>query len=270
MGAALRSAQAVVCFASAQREQLLRQHDLDPDRVHMVPFGVDERFYSPRSAPANGYVLAVGRDMARDYRTFASALDGLDARAIIVASERNLTDVKVPEQRRASARRLLPGAAGALRRGGLRGPPHPARGLPLRRRLLRADRAPRRHGDGAPGRGVGTVDAVGLRPRLGDCPDRARGGPARLCGGNRAAARRPRTGREPWCRRTGRGRARADDAAHGAAPGANHHRLQHVRRGRDPAQEPVGAVANAAVRPFLGDGPLELDARVAVVRNLGS
>ena len=96
MGAALRSAQAVVCFASAQREQLLRQHALDPDRVHMVPFGVDERFYSPRPAPANGYVLAVGRDMARDYRTFASALDGLDARAIIVASERNLADVKVP------------------------------------------------------------------------------------------------------------------------------------------------------------------------------
>ena len=51
MGAALRSAQAVVCFASAQRERLLRQHDLDPDRVHTVPFGVDERFYRPRPRP---------------------------------------------------------------------------------------------------------------------------------------------------------------------------------------------------------------------------
>ena len=97
MGAALRSAQAVVCFASAQRERLLRQHDLDPGRVHVVPFGVDERFYLPRPAPSNGYVLAVGRDMARDYRTFARALDGLDARAIIVASERNLTDITTPE-----------------------------------------------------------------------------------------------------------------------------------------------------------------------------
>ena len=34
--------------------------------------------------------------MARDYDTFARAVDGLDARAVIVASERNLTDVTVP------------------------------------------------------------------------------------------------------------------------------------------------------------------------------
>ena len=47
--------------------------------------------------PRGGDVLAVGRDMARDYSTFAGALDGLDARAIIVASERNLTDVKLPD-----------------------------------------------------------------------------------------------------------------------------------------------------------------------------
>ena len=96
MGAALRSAQAVVCFASAQRDLLLDQHDLDSDRVHVVPFGVDERFYRPRPTPSNGYVLAVGRDMARDYGTFTRALAGLDVHAIIVASERNLTDVTVP------------------------------------------------------------------------------------------------------------------------------------------------------------------------------
>ena len=222
MGAALRSAQAVVCFASAQREQLLRQHALDPDRVHMVPFGVDERFYSPRPAPANGYVLAVGRDMARDYRTFAGALDGLDARAIIVASERNLADVKVPgnvelrlDVSYPELRELYAGAACVV--------DHPTRGLPLRRRLLRADRSRRRHGDGPSGRGIGTVHAVGLRARLGDCPDRARGGPRGYAGGNRSAARRPRTGREAWCRRTGRDRTRVDDAAHGAAPGPNHH-----------------------------------------------
>ena len=97
MGAALQSAQAVVCFASAQRELLLHQHGLDPGRVHMVPFGVDERFYRPRDAPADGYVLAVGRDMARDYDTFSRAVDGLDAKAIIVASERNLTDLRLSD-----------------------------------------------------------------------------------------------------------------------------------------------------------------------------
>ena len=118
MQAALRSAAAVVCFAAAQREQLLRQHQLDPARVHAVPFGVDERFYCPHQPPADGYVLAVGRDMARDYATFARAVENLDARAIIVASERNLSAVKLPANTEvrldvsyAELRRLYEGAA---------------------------------------------------------------------------------------------------------------------------------------------------------------
>jgi glycosyltransferase involved in cell wall biosynthesis len=118
MGASLRSAAAVVCFASAQREQLLSQHGLDPDRVHMVPLGVDERFYRPRQPPDDGYVLAVGADMARDFATFARAVERLDARTILVAPTRNLSDVKLPQnvelRRRATypeLRELYAGAA---------------------------------------------------------------------------------------------------------------------------------------------------------------
>jgi glycosyltransferase involved in cell wall biosynthesis len=96
MGAALRSTTAVVCLASAQRDLLLRQHELPPERVHMVPLGVDPQFFRPQAPPRDGYVLAVGRDMARDYATFAEAVAGLDARSIIVASERNLSDVTLP------------------------------------------------------------------------------------------------------------------------------------------------------------------------------
>jgi glycosyltransferase involved in cell wall biosynthesis len=96
VGAALRSAATVVCFSSAQRELVQRQYRLPPERVHTVLFGVDERFYRPDEPPEDGYVLAVGRDMARDYATFAQAVEKLDARAIIVASERNLGGVKLP------------------------------------------------------------------------------------------------------------------------------------------------------------------------------
>jgi glycosyltransferase involved in cell wall biosynthesis len=97
MTAALRSSAAVVCFAASQRERLLEQHDLDPDHVHMVPFGVDERFYSPQPLPGDGYVLAVGRDMARDYGTFAEAMRQVDARGVIVASDRNLAGIELPD-----------------------------------------------------------------------------------------------------------------------------------------------------------------------------
>ncbi len=96
MGAALRAASGIVCLATAQRERLLLQHALDPAKVHMVPLGVDDRFFAPGPAADNGYVLAVGRDMARDYATFAEAMAGVDARAIIVASDRNLIGLELP------------------------------------------------------------------------------------------------------------------------------------------------------------------------------
>jgi glycosyltransferase involved in cell wall biosynthesis len=96
VAAALRSAESVVCLASAQRDRLLRQYGVAPERVHAVLFGVDDRFYCPQEPPDDGYVLAVGRDMARDYATFAQALEKLDARAIIIANERNLAGVKLP------------------------------------------------------------------------------------------------------------------------------------------------------------------------------
>jgi glycosyltransferase involved in cell wall biosynthesis len=92
----LRAAAAVVCFASAQRERLLEQTGLGPDRVHLALLGVDARFHVPTELPADGYVLGAGRDMARDYATFAAALDGLDARAVLVASRRNLEGVRLP------------------------------------------------------------------------------------------------------------------------------------------------------------------------------
>lgn len=96
--AALRSSAAVVCFAAAQRDRLLGQYDLDPERVRTVEFGVDERFWSPQAPPEDGYVLAVGADLARDYATFARAVERLDARVVLVANQRALAGVELPPQ----------------------------------------------------------------------------------------------------------------------------------------------------------------------------
>ena len=94
--AALRAGSLVVCLATAQRDRLLWQTGLPPEHVRAVPLGVDERYYSPTPVPRDGYVLAVGRDLARDYATFADAVRGLGRRTILVASPRNLTGVSLP------------------------------------------------------------------------------------------------------------------------------------------------------------------------------
>jgi glycosyltransferase involved in cell wall biosynthesis len=96
MRAALSASTTVVCFAEAQRERLLEQIGLPASRVQTVLLGVDASFYSPTGDGGGDYVLAVGRDLGRDYRTFLAAVGRLACPAIVVASERNLHGLPVP------------------------------------------------------------------------------------------------------------------------------------------------------------------------------
>jgi len=94
--ASLRASRFVVCFSRSQRERLLADA-LDPERVSVLPLGVDDRFFLPSEVPTGGPIVAVGRDLARDYGTFARAVDGLRRTSVVVASERNLEGVALPD-----------------------------------------------------------------------------------------------------------------------------------------------------------------------------
>lgn len=97
LAAGIRRTAAVVCFAEAQRAALLAQTGADPTRVHTLLLGVDERFLRAKTpASAGRLVLAVGRDLGRDYGTFLAAIDGLEAEVVLVASPRNLEGLRVP------------------------------------------------------------------------------------------------------------------------------------------------------------------------------
>lgn len=130
LGASLRSAARVVCLGESQREELLELTGLPEAHIVTALFGVDERFFQASPAPRDGYVLSVGRDLARDYGTFAQAVEGLDVRVVVVAEQRNLEEVRLPanvETRRGltylELRDLYAGAACVvipMRRGGYR------------------------------------------------------------------------------------------------------------------------------------------------------
>jgi glycosyltransferase involved in cell wall biosynthesis len=94
--ASLRSADAIVCLAEAQRTLLLEQITIDPAKVHLVLLGVDDIFYTPAPRKNEPHVLAVGRDEGRDYATLSRALRSLDVEATIVASERNVRGIEFP------------------------------------------------------------------------------------------------------------------------------------------------------------------------------
>jgi glycosyltransferase involved in cell wall biosynthesis len=75
---------------------LIELVDLDESRVHVAELGVDERFWSPAPPATEGYVLSVGRDLARDYRTFVEAVGDLPTRVLLVAKEENLAGIGLP------------------------------------------------------------------------------------------------------------------------------------------------------------------------------
>lgn len=93
--AAVRSAAATVCLGESQRTELLALTGAREQRLHTVPFGVDASFFRPEAGRAR-YILAVGRDLARDYATLAAAVRTLELEVVVVALPRNLTGVELP------------------------------------------------------------------------------------------------------------------------------------------------------------------------------
>jgi glycosyltransferase involved in cell wall biosynthesis len=93
----LRSAAGVVCLGESQRRELIELTGLAPARVHTVLGAVDATFFTPRGRPAGDpYVLAVGKDLSRDYATLSEAIRPLDVRCEIVAHARNVAGISLP------------------------------------------------------------------------------------------------------------------------------------------------------------------------------
>lgn len=72
--AALRGADVVSVFASAQLEPLARRLRRARDRVRWVPLGVDTSFFAPRDVARDGGVLSVGTNAGKDFPTLMAAL----------------------------------------------------------------------------------------------------------------------------------------------------------------------------------------------------
>lgn len=90
-----RTAQ-VVCLGPSQRDELLELTGFDPEHVPVASHGVDERFFVPPEEPRERLVIAIGRDLARDYTTLVEAVRPLDTRAVFVVLRRNLEGIAVP------------------------------------------------------------------------------------------------------------------------------------------------------------------------------
>ena len=94
--ASLRSAARVVCLGESQRAELVELAGLEPEHVVTMHVPIDAAFFEPRNEHEGRGVLAVGKDLARDYATLAGAMRFVEAEATVVAHPRNLAGVELP------------------------------------------------------------------------------------------------------------------------------------------------------------------------------
>ena len=93
---ALRRTAGVICLGASQRDELIELTGFDPAHVPVAIHGVDERFFTPGEELRERLVVAIGRDLARDYETFFRAVRRIDAHVVVVVLQRNLEGLDLP------------------------------------------------------------------------------------------------------------------------------------------------------------------------------
>jgi glycosyltransferase involved in cell wall biosynthesis len=93
---AYRAVDRVYCFSASQAPLLQEGLGVPPGRVRVIPFGVDADRLRPAGAEDGGYVLVVGRDRGRDWKTTFDALGGLDTPVKVCARSSDVAGLRIP------------------------------------------------------------------------------------------------------------------------------------------------------------------------------
>lgn len=90
----LKEADAVVCLSTSQKEDLENSFDFLRGKVFFVPLGTDVNYYQPVYSDRKDYILSVGRDNGRDYKTVIEVARLLpEYKFQIVCSKRNVVGI---------------------------------------------------------------------------------------------------------------------------------------------------------------------------------
>lgn len=90
----LKNVDAVVCLSNIQKKYLEENFDFLKNKIFFVPLGVDFNYYKPVYNNRKQYVLSVGRDNGRDYRTVMEVAKKFQEMQFhIVCSRRNLSGI---------------------------------------------------------------------------------------------------------------------------------------------------------------------------------
>lgn len=89
----LQAADSIVCLSKVEKDIINKY--LSPKAIH-IPFGVDTKFFTPVATKYKYEILAVGRDILRDYSTLTKAIGNSEWKTAIVCSKNNLKSLLIP------------------------------------------------------------------------------------------------------------------------------------------------------------------------------
>lgn len=88
---------AIVCLSHFQIDDLASNYQIDRQKLHFIPLGVDEQFWSPVDFEKNKYILSVGKDNGRDYDTLFKAAKKLPQdNFVVVCGQWNIEGLDIP------------------------------------------------------------------------------------------------------------------------------------------------------------------------------
>jgi glycosyltransferase involved in cell wall biosynthesis len=92
-----RSYAAIVCLSKEQRSDLER-FGIPAHLLHVLPFGIDTRYFAPAFRKDGEYILSVGKDLGRDYATLFAAAAEANLPLKVIAAQKNIpAGTHIPE-----------------------------------------------------------------------------------------------------------------------------------------------------------------------------
>lgn len=87
----------IVYVSHAEKEFLTNSLKIPEEKMKYLPFGVDVDYFSPLKSSDKDYILSVGGDLNRDYRTLLEAVKNEDLKLEIVCHENNIKGLSIPK-----------------------------------------------------------------------------------------------------------------------------------------------------------------------------
>ncbi len=83
----LKEPEKIICFSP---------NTLKSFKPHFIAPPVDTQFFKPQKASIKYDLLAVGRDLDRDYKTLFKAINNLDLKALLICDPKNILNLNLP------------------------------------------------------------------------------------------------------------------------------------------------------------------------------